>query len=232
MIYGLRGEEPKIAANSKAAAKPEEFENPETLPEILAELRRITTQLDALSKQIQERMAGTERSHAAPGDTAKAIRELRSSVDAASEGTKQARGDLSGRLAKIEAAVGELPAAAQAAGEVVEHLKLARSNLAGLSERIGGLERRLSEKFKPIDSAAVSVRETSDGLAATARTLDAAAQANAQMLPRVTKIEQDVSALTSLYLVLIVCLCLAAVLMVLMAADKRFGLFEWIAGFL
>ena len=173
-----------------------------------------------------------ERSARAAAGAEEAVGELRSGVDAAAGGTKEARDDLSARLAKMEAAVGELPAAAQAAGEVVEHLKLARSNLAGLSERIGGLERRLSEKFKPIDSAAVSVRETSDGLAATARTLDAAAQANAQMLPRVTKIEQDVNTLTNFYIVLVVCLCLTGFLIVLMVADKHFGLLEWIAGFL
>lgn len=37
---------------------------------------------------------------------------------------------------------------------LVDDLKLAKPNLAGLPERVESLERRLSEKFKPIDEAA------------------------------------------------------------------------------
>ena len=60
--------------------------------------------------------------------------ELRGSVDAAAQGAKQARDGLSQRLEQIEAAVGEHPAVPQAAKDIVEQLKLARSNLVGLSE--------------------------------------------------------------------------------------------------
>ena len=55
---------------------------------------------------------------------------------------------------------------------LVEDLKLAKSNLAGLSERVESLERGLSEKLKPIEEAAESVRETTGTLASTGKRLE------------------------------------------------------------
>ena len=49
---------------------------------------------------------------------------------------------------------------------LVDDLKFAKSNLVGLSERVESLQRRLSEKFEPIEEAAQSVRETTRALAA------------------------------------------------------------------
>ena len=78
---------------------------------------------------------------------------------------------------------------------LVDDLKLAKSNLAGLSERVESLERRLSEKFKPIEDAAQSVRETTQALAATGNKLDASARANAWAQAQVSKIEDGVNKL-------------------------------------
>lgn len=191
LIFGLPRKEPEAGAESKAAEGPEERDGPGTLADILATLERMEAQLDALNRQSREQTAGTERSAEAPGDAETAVRALRGSVDAAAAQTVKAREELSGRLAQLETAVDGLPAAKDAK-RVAELLELALSNLVGLSERVGGLERRLSERFKPIDRAAVSVRETSNGLAATAKTLDAAARDNARMLPTVTGVHGEV----------------------------------------
>ena len=102
-------------------------------PDSAAELQRIATQLDALVKQYEALSAGVKRSAGAEADATAALGELRGVVDAAAQGMKQAREEVSERLAAIEAALGGLPAMPRAAGEIVESLKLARSSLVGLS---------------------------------------------------------------------------------------------------
>lgn len=194
LIFGLPRKEPEGDADSKAAEGPEERAGPETLPDILATLARIEAQLGALKQQTAERAAGTKSAAEAAGDAGTAMRALRSSVDAAAAQTAKAHEALSGRLSKLEAAVDGLPAAKDAT-RVAELLELAVSNLVGLSERVEGLERRLSERFRPIDRAAVAVRETSDGLAATAKALEAAARDHAQVLPMVTGTHREVGKL-------------------------------------
>ena len=191
LIFGLRGGAPEAGADSKAAETPEDCADSETLAAILATLGRVEARLDALTHQTAERGADTKRRAEAAGETEAAMRGLRRSVDTAAQMTANAHEALGGRLATLEAAVDKLPAP-EAAGALVEHLKLARSNLAGLSERTEGLERRLSERFEPIDGAAAAVRKTSDELAATARTLDAAAERDAQVLPTVTEVHREV----------------------------------------
>ena len=199
--------------------------SPEETTAIVAELQRIVTQLDALANQSAALSAGVENTAGAAADAEKALGELRSSVEAAAQGMRQARDDLSARLAKIEAAAGELPGVPRAAGEVVEHLKLARSNLVGLSERMQGLERRLPEKLESIERAAVTVRETTAGLATTGKNLEVLADRNAQVLPRMASIAKEIKKLKPLSIG-----CSIAVfgwlLILSVALHKRFGLFS------
>ena len=136
------------------------------------------------------------------------------------------RDALSKRLAKIEAAVGEFLAVPQAAGEIVEHLKLARSNLVGLSERMEGLERRLPEHLESIERAAVSVREAAAGLAATGKKLEASAGRNAQVLPGMALIVTEIGKLRRTWSFCWNRFLLACILVLCMALHKRFGLFS------
>ena len=189
LLPGIFAEEP--AATTPAEAQ--EATRPEALPDIVAELQRIGTQLDALEKQNGELSGAVERSAKAAAGAEEAIGELRSGIDTAVWGTNEARDALSKRLAKIEAAVGELLAVPRAAGTIVEHLKLARSNLVGLSERMEGLERRLPEKLESIECAAAAVRETAAGLAAAGKTLEALTERNAQILPAIAEMQGNVN---------------------------------------
>ena len=75
---------------------------------------------------------------------------------------------------------------------LVDDLKLAKSNLAGLSERVESLERKFLEKFQPIDKAAEAVRETTDGLAATGKKLEASVRESAWALSTMRRIEDAV----------------------------------------
>ena len=177
---------------AKSPAKSQEATHPEALPDIVAELQRIGTQLDALEKQNGELSGAVERSAKAAAGAEEAIGELRSGIDTAVWGTKEARDALSKRLRKIEAAVGELLAVPRAAGTIVEHLKLARSNLVGLSQRMEGLERRLPEKLESIERTAVAVRETTAGLAAAGKKLEALTERNAQILPAIAEMQGNV----------------------------------------
>ena len=195
LLADLTAEEPAATTPAKTPAKSQEATPPEALPDLLAELQRIGTQLDALAERSAELSAGVERSAKAAAGAEEAIGELRNGVDTAVRGTKEARDALSKRLAKIEAAVGELLAVPRAAGEIVEHLKLARSNLVGLSERMEGLERRLPERLEAIDRAAVTVRETAAGLAASGKKLEASADRNSQILPTIAKMQGSIKEL-------------------------------------
>lgn len=78
---------------------------------------------------------------------------------------------------------------------LIDDLKLVKSNLAGLSERVESLERRLSEKFKPIEEAAQSVHETTQALAATGKTLETSARASAWAQAQVQTIKDGVATL-------------------------------------
>ena len=185
----VKSQEPAVKAQEPAVksqeppVKAQEAPRPEALPDIAAELQRIGTQLEALKKRSAELSGGVERSAGATAGAEAAIGELRSSVDAAAKGTTQAHDNLSARLAKMEAAVGELQTLPQSAKEVAHRLEVTEKGLVGVSETIGGAERRLCDRLKPIESASASVRGATDALAATAASLNAAAQRNARVLP-------------------------------------------------
>ena len=196
LLPGIFAEEPEAATRAEAPAKSQEATHPEASPDIVAELQRIGTQLEALEKQNGELSGGVERSAKAAAGAEEAIRELRSSVDAAAQRTTQAHDNLSARLAKIEAAVGELQTLPQSAKDVAHRLEVTEKGLVGVSETIGGAERRLSDRLKPIESASASVRGTTDALAATATSLNTAAQRNARVLPTVTEVQSEVKKLT------------------------------------
>ena len=183
-LFKLTPDAPEAATRPAAPAKEPKAPHPEAPPDIAAALQRIATQLDTLVGQVEAPSGGEKRPAGAEADALAVLGELRGAVDAAAQETSEAREALSERLAAIEAAVGE-PAEPPAAGEVVEHLKLARSVLVGLSERMEGLERRLPETLDAIERAAAAVRETAATLAATAKTLDEAAHSNAEVLPKV-----------------------------------------------
>ena len=177
LLSGLTPDAPEAATRPAAPRKRRKAPHPQTPPEVAAELQRIAARLDALVKQYEALSAGAE------ADATAALGELRGVVEAAAQGMRQTREEVRARLAAIEAAVAELPAAPRAAGDIVEQMKLARSALVGLSERMEGLERRVPETLEAIERAA------------TAKTLDAAARGNAQALPKVTRIEGTVEAL-------------------------------------
>lgn len=195
LLPGIFAEGPEATTRPEAPAKSREATHPEASPDIVAELRRIGTQLEALKKQNGELSGGVERSAKAAAGAEEAIRELRSRVDAAAQGTTQAHDNLSARLAKIEAVVGELQTLPQSAKDVAHRLEVTEKGLVGVSETIGGAERRLSDRLKPIESASASVRGTTDTLAATATSLNAAAQRNARVLPTVTEVQSEVKKL-------------------------------------
>ena len=233
LLTDLTADEPEATTRRPAApAKQHKTPHPEPSPDIAAELQRVVAQLDALVKQCAELSAGVKRSAGAEADATAVIGELRGVVEAAAQGMKQAREDLSERLARIEAAVGELPAAARAAGEIVEQLKLARSSLVGLSQRMEGLERRLPETLEAIERAAVAVRETAATLAATAKTLDAAARSNAQVLPKVERIEGTVEVLRKYAFAWSLVTGIVVIGFIVMDTAARFGLFQRLAAIL
>ena len=221
LLADITAEEPAVTT----PAKSQEATRPEALPDIVAELQRIGTQLDALEKQNGELSGAVERSAKAAAGAEEAIGELRSGIDTAVWGTKEARDALSKRLGKIEAAVGELLAMPRAAGAIVEHLKLARSNLVGLSERMEGLERRLPERLESIECAAAAVRETAAGLAAAGKKMEASADRNAQVLPGMALIATEIGKLKT-WSVCWNTVLLACILILCMALHKRFELFS------
>ena len=94
-----------------------------------------------------------------------------------------------GHSGDADTAVDGVAGTAPVPAALVDDLRLAKSNLAQLSERVESLERRLSEKFEPIDEAAQSVRKTTQALTVTGKALEASARANEWAQARVTKIE-------------------------------------------
>ncbi len=78
---------------------------------------------------------------------------------------------------------------------LLEELKLARSSLVGLSERVESLERGLSERVKPIEEAAEAVRETTKKLAATGKRLDTATRGIDSSLWATGRIEDSMETL-------------------------------------
>ena len=232
LLTDLTADEPEAATRPAAPATQPKAPQAELSPDSAAELQRIVTQLDALVKQCAELSAGVKRSAGAEADATAVLGELRGVVDAAAQGMQQAREDLRERLAAIEAAVGALPAVPRAAGEILEQLKLARSVLVGLSERMEGLERRLPETLEAIERAAAAVRETTAGLAATAKTLDAAARGNARVLPKVERIEADVGVLRKYAFAWSLSIPIVAVVAIVLEAAARFGLLQRLAALL
>ena len=192
LLTDLTADAPEAAARPAAPTKRPKAPQPEASPDIAAELQHIATQLDGLVTQVGELSGEVKRSAGAEADALAVLGELRGVVDAAAQETSEARAALSERLAAIEAAVDEPAAVPGAAGEVVEHLRLARSSLVGLSERMEGLERRPLKTLEAIERAASAVRENAAELAATGKTLEATAQANAQVLPKVAHLADEV----------------------------------------
>ena len=230
LLTDLTADEPEAATRPAAPATQPKALQPEASPDIVAELQRIATQLDALARQVGELSGGVKRSAGTGADALAVIGELRAVVEAAAQATSEAREALSERLAAIEAAVGALPAVPRAAGEIVEQLKLARSVLVGLSQRMEGLERRLPETLEAIERAAAAVRETAAKLAA--RTLDAAARGNAQVLPKVERIEAGVGVLRKYALAWSLSIPIVAVVAIVLEAAARFGLLQRLAALL
>ena len=111
-------------------------------------------------------------------DEPKVVADVRPATHAGSEPppTPARLQRIESQLDTVIALLGKTPPVPEA---LVDDLKLAKSNLAGLSERVESLERQLSEKFKPIEEAAHEVRETTVALAATGKKLDASARDNA-----------------------------------------------------
>ena len=93
------------------------------------------------------------------------------------------------------ATLGGVAGTATVPAALVDDLRLAKSNLAGLSERVESLERRLSERFKPIDEAVQSVRVTTQALAATGKMLEGSARAHAWAQSQVRTIEGGIDTL-------------------------------------
>ena len=232
LLTDLTADEPEAATRPATPAKQPKAPQPEASPDIVAELQRIATQLDALVKQCAELSDEVKRSAGAEADATAVLGELRGVVDTAAQGMKQAPDVLSERLAAIEAAVGALPAVPRAAGEIVEQLKLARSTLVGLSQRMEGLERRLPGTLGAIERAAAAVRETAAELAATAKTLDAAARGNARVLPKVERIEADIGVLRKYALAWSLSIPIVAVVAIVLEAAARFGLLQRLAALL
>ena len=121
-------------------------------------------------------------------DEPKVVADVRPATHAGSEPppTPARLQRIESQLDTVIALLGKTPPVPEA---LVDDLKLAKSNLAGLSERVESLERRLSEKFKPIEEAAQAVRETTDALAATGKKLEAWARGNVRELSRLESIE-------------------------------------------
>ena len=231
-LFKLTPHEPEAAARPAAPAKQPKAPQPEASPDIAAELQRVATQLDALVKQVGELSGGVKRSPGVGADALAVLGELRGVVEAAAQETREAREALSERLAAIEAAVGEPAAVPGAAGEIVEQLKLARSSLVGLSQRMEGLERRLPETLEAIERAAGAVRETAAKLVATAKTLEAAARSNAQVLPKVERIEGDVGVLRKYALAWSLVIGIVVIGFIVMDTAARFGLLQRLAALL
>ena len=220
LLTDLTADAPEATARRAAPAK-----ESEASPNIAAELQRVATRLDALVEQVEALSGGVKRSAGAGADAQAVLGELRGVVEAAAQGTSEAREALTERLAAIEAAVGESAAVPGNAREVVEQLKLARSVLVGLSERMEGLERRLPETLDAIERAAAA-------LAATAKTLDAAAQSNARVLPTVERIEGGVEVLRKYAFGWSLVIGIVVIGFIVMDMAVRFGLPQWLSAFL
>ena len=178
---------------------------------------------DAPSRQGDEPSSGVERSARAGADAEKEARELRSGVDTKVQGTKQSLDDLSERLEKIEAAVGELPALQEVVGRIVEQLKLARSALVGQLDKMEKLEQKLSEIPESVERGADAARETADGLRATGKKVADSADIFNRLIRGFENIERDVNTLKGIaWGAVIAFLMLAGVVLL---ALERFGLF-------
>ena len=232
LLTDLTADEPEATTRPAAPAKRQKAPYPEASPDIATELQRVVAQLDALVKQCAELSAGVKRSAGAEADATAVIGELRGVAEAAAQGMQQAREDLSEPLARIEASVGALPAVPRAVGEIVEQLKLARSSLVGLSERMEGLERRLPETLEAIERAAVAVRETAAGLTASGKKLEAAARSNAQVLPKVERIEGTVEVLRKYAFAWSLVTGIVVIGFIVMDTAARFGLIQRLAAIL
>ena len=180
LLTDISGEEPE--AKTGSATSPEELSATELEP-------------DASSKPGDEPSSGVERSARAGADSEKESRELRSGVDTKVQGTKQSHDDLSERLEKIEAAVGELPALREDVREIAEQLKLARPALAGVWDRVEGLERRLPETLKVVEGAAAAVGETAAEFKRKDRDLKLSEQLIDERLVKAIQIETDIRTL-------------------------------------
>ena len=180
LLTDISGEGPE--AKTGSATSPEELPATELEP-------------DAPLKPGDEPSSGVGRSARAGADSEKESGELRSGVDTKVQGTKQSHDDLSERLEKIEAAVGELPALREDVREIAEQLKLARPALAGIWNRVEGLERRLPETLKVVEDTAATVGETAAELKRKDRDLKLSEQLIEERLVKAIQFETDIRTL-------------------------------------
>ena len=73
LLTGITADEPEATTRPAARAKRQKTPHPQASPDIVAELQRIATQLDALVKQSAELSAGVKRSASAEADAMAAL---------------------------------------------------------------------------------------------------------------------------------------------------------------
>ena len=167
LLTDISGEEPE--AKTGSATSPEELPATELEP-------------DAPSKPGDEPSSGVERSARAGADSEKESRELRSGVDTKVQGTKQSHDDLSERLEKIEAAVGELPALIEKVAEGVVESRLVRLAVVGMSKETDELKATASR----VDETVADLKKLSSNLKLSERL-------TRERLDRATCIEDEVT---------------------------------------
>ena len=166
---------------------------PGEIPETRADSERLARKLDALCGELDELLS--RMGSPAGADDPKALEEYRGRVEAAVREVKRVLDEVAGQLARIEASVGEVPALGKLAPEVAEQLRLARSTLLGLAERVETLERWLPGKLEAIERDAAAGRETMARVLATANKLHGAVTNLEGKLAALTRIEAGVRTL-------------------------------------
>ena len=166
---------------------------PGEIPETRTDSERLVRKLDALCGELDALLA---RMGSPTGvDDPKALEEHRSRVEAAVREVKRVLDEVAGQLARIEVSVGEVPALGKLASEVAEQLRLARSTLLGLAERVETLERWLPGKLEAIERDAAAGRETMARVLATANKLDGVVTSLEGKLAALPRIEDGVKTL-------------------------------------
>lgn len=210
-LFGASREEP--------AAPPDRSES----AEVLAELREIRERAEAQGEEIRQLRSAVERA----GKEAP-VEEMRSRLDALSAESKQASERMLQLPEEIEAVV-RASLGARTDEDTAHRLRVAETSLAGLSETVRGLERRLSKRLEPIERAAARIEETTGAMQVTAGKLEAAAERNARMLATVEETRKAVGKL-ELAAGLGLGLVLAWIALLSLALEKRTQLFSEFLG--